>query len=206
MRKAKAFTPLIDRATFNKAQSVRHNRRVNRLSDAELLDQLRRILSEHGRLCSRLIMATTGPDTQTYQKRFGSLDAAYHKVGYFQRHLGPAPESPSLFEEARAFARKVANGLRRQGLSVSTDTVPGLFRVNHSIAFATTLVRHQSEKRGQFWAVRINRSYSLDYVFAGLMRADGKAVQTHLLLPVNRFPPSAEMVIKDGPNKIGQLW
>lgn len=205
VRKAKAFTPLIDRATFNKAQSVRCNRRVNRLSDAELLDQLRRILAEHGRLCSRLIMATTGPDTQTYQKRFGSLDAAYRKVGYFQRHLGPAPESPSLVEEARTFARRVANGLRRQGFSVGSDTVPGLFSVNRSIALATTLVRHQSEKRGQFWAVRINRSYTLDYVFAGLMRADGKGIQTHLLLPIDRFPAAAEMVIKDGPNKIGDF-
>src|SRR5205085_196871 len=57
VRKPKAFQPLIDQATFNKAQSVRHNRRVNRLSDAELLDRLRQLLAEQGRLCSRMIMA-----------------------------------------------------------------------------------------------------------------------------------------------------
>ena len=33
----------------------------------------------------------------------------------------------------------------------------------------------------------------------------GKGIQTHLLLPIDRFPPAAEMVIKDGPNKIGNL-
>ena len=203
IRKAGAFEPLIDKATFLKVQAVRHNRRVPRLSDDELLQGLRRLLAERGRLSSRLIMTTEWlADSQTYQKRFGSLDAAYARIGYYQRHLAPAPESPGLEARAMAFASRTAAALRRRGASVIAQPARGLFTIDGATMLATTVSRHRSEKRGDVWSVRLNRSYGLDYVFAGLMHPGGERVQSYLLLPAACFPPSGLMTIKAGVNKV----
>jgi hypothetical protein len=52
-------------------------------TDAELLDELRQLLAERGRLNASLIEAsacTRAP--ATYIRRFGSLTIAYERIGY----------------------------------------------------------------------------------------------------------------------------
>ncbi|WP_367254421.1 hypothetical protein [uncultured Phenylobacterium sp.] len=52
-------------------------------TDDELLEDLRRLLDEHGKLTMSLIEAspiTRSPNT--YVRRFGSLTAAYARIGY----------------------------------------------------------------------------------------------------------------------------
>ena len=54
-----------------------------RPTDDELLEELRRLLAERGKLSSSLIEASdiTRPPN-TYIRRFGSLIAAYARIGY----------------------------------------------------------------------------------------------------------------------------
>lgn len=52
-------------------------------TDDELLDELRRLLAQRGKLTMSLIEAsqlTRGPNA--YIRRFGSLTAAYDRIGY----------------------------------------------------------------------------------------------------------------------------
>lgn len=59
------------------------HRRSRAPTDDELLDELRRLLEARGKLSSSLIEAseiTRAPNT--YIRRFGSLVAAYTRVGY----------------------------------------------------------------------------------------------------------------------------
>jgi len=206
IRKERAFPAIVDRKTFALAQEVRKNRHVNRLTDAQLLDDLRKLLSRHKRLSSRLIMACkTMADTQTYQKRFGSLDAAYALVGYQRWNLGPAPEHQLLIARGSAFATQVGVALRHAGARVRRPTTFGLFTVDDRIRIATTVCKYTGAGRGSYWEVRLNGDYQLDYVLAALMKPQGSHPSAYVLIPSDRFPPSGRMTIKDGPNRAGSF-
>jgi len=81
-----AFEPLIDLATYAKAQRIIEGATKgfprNR-SDNELLDALRAILAKKGRITIDLIKDTPKtPSAQTYNTRFGNVSHAYELIGY----------------------------------------------------------------------------------------------------------------------------
>lgn len=52
-------------------------------TDDELLEELRRLLAKRGKLSMSLIEASPGTRSpNTYIRRFGSLTAAYERIGY----------------------------------------------------------------------------------------------------------------------------
>lgn len=75
---------LVSDRLFRRAQariSAYHSGRG--VSDEELLDELRGILAEHGRLDMRLIQATPGVHSiHVIRRRFGSLTSAYARAGH----------------------------------------------------------------------------------------------------------------------------
>ncbi len=78
----KAFEPLIDAETFGQAQELIRQWPRNR-SDSELLDCLKMIAAQQGRISIALIAATPNvPSPQIYRARFGSLVKAYRLSGY----------------------------------------------------------------------------------------------------------------------------
>jgi len=77
-----AFEPIIDHATYSEAQRVLQGRTINK-SDEELLDRLRGLLANKGRLSLHLIKNSDDlPSPSTYRHRFGSLRRAYELIGY----------------------------------------------------------------------------------------------------------------------------
>lgn len=78
----KAFTAIIDEETFSKAQDALANMPW-RLNNDEILDRLRRVLKEHGKLDARIIeQSPLCPGARVYFHRFGGLLNAYARVGY----------------------------------------------------------------------------------------------------------------------------
>jgi DNA invertase Pin-like site-specific DNA recombinase len=77
-----AFEPVIDTATFAKAQDILEARTFNK-TDEQLLDSLRALLASERRLSLRLIQNSAFvPSPSTYRNRFGSLRRAYDLIGY----------------------------------------------------------------------------------------------------------------------------
>jgi DNA invertase Pin-like site-specific DNA recombinase len=77
-----AFEPIVDYATFLEAQRILQNRTINK-SNEELLEALKRLLDQHGRLSLRLVKESPCvPSPSTYRLRFGSLRKAYELIGY----------------------------------------------------------------------------------------------------------------------------
>lgn len=77
-----AFEPVVDHATFLRAQQVLSYRTTN-LSDEQLLDRLRLLLSREGKLSLGMIKNSSDvPSPSTYRHRFGSLRVAYRMIGY----------------------------------------------------------------------------------------------------------------------------
>ena len=76
------FKPIIDQATFDRAQRVLTGHRISYTSDA-LLANLKRVLARKGRLSSKIIDSSrAGGYSSTYMKRFGSLLKVYEQVGF----------------------------------------------------------------------------------------------------------------------------
>jgi Recombinase len=83
-----AFEAVIDQQTFEAAQRALNERTCNKSND-ELLDGLRLLLKEKGKLSQNLIDASDlVPTAATYHRRFGGLRQAYGLIGYneFRNH------------------------------------------------------------------------------------------------------------------------
>jgi DNA invertase Pin-like site-specific DNA recombinase len=79
---ANAFTPIVDRDTFETAHSI-WSRKTRRLSDELFLERLRSLLKKKGRLNARIINESSlTPSCSAYEGRFGSLDKVYELIGY----------------------------------------------------------------------------------------------------------------------------
>lgn len=79
---ADAFEPIIDRATFDEAQRRLRNR-TNNKSNEDLLNDLRRLRLQHGKLTEEIIDAARGvAAVTTYMKRFGSIRRTFDLLGY----------------------------------------------------------------------------------------------------------------------------
>lgn len=77
-----AFEPIVTRATFDEAQRIMHSRTFFK-SNEHLLDALRALWIEKGRLSQKLISASKDvPSTQTFWSRFGGLRNTYRLIGY----------------------------------------------------------------------------------------------------------------------------
>ena len=79
---ANAFEPILSQDLFLRAQERFANFTI-RLSDEELLERLRRLHKQHGKLSSRIIDRSRAcPGLTTYEHRFGGLLNAYARIGY----------------------------------------------------------------------------------------------------------------------------
>ena len=81
----KAFAPIVDQRTFEKAQHILQARTVNK-SDEDILESLRTLLAGTGRLSLQIIRDSPDvPSPSVLRSRFGSLRRAYELVGYGQQ-------------------------------------------------------------------------------------------------------------------------
>jgi DNA invertase Pin-like site-specific DNA recombinase len=79
------FKPIIDRATFERAQNLIAARRVVPCNGPDLLSRLRQLLARKGRLSYDIIKACKKtPHPSTYRKYFGALITAYELAGFKQ--------------------------------------------------------------------------------------------------------------------------
>ena len=97
-RRVRLFGPIVKPALFEKVRSILANPTSHLRSDENMLECLRKILSEHGRLSVPLIDACPdAPTGRSYFDRFGTLSAAYRLIGY----VGPKASNPRNLDGAR---------------------------------------------------------------------------------------------------------
>jgi DNA invertase Pin-like site-specific DNA recombinase len=78
--------PIIDRKTFDRAQSELLDLFPHHYSDEQLVSKLRPLLARKHRLSAKIINeCRTIPSAHYYRKRFGSLNRAFELMGYTKR-------------------------------------------------------------------------------------------------------------------------
>jgi DNA invertase Pin-like site-specific DNA recombinase len=77
-----AFTPIIDRKTFDAAQFVFADRTFNKTNE-QIVDEIRALLARKGRLSETLVDECRSlPAASTIQYRFGGFQRLYELIGY----------------------------------------------------------------------------------------------------------------------------
>ena len=170
VRKDNAFPAIIDPELYKKALAEAHARSPYQ-TDEELLDRLRQLLRNHGKLSERLLRASLEmPCCQVYTARFGSLAEAYRRVGYKPyRNLSWVERDRALAPIRRQFIAQVADTLKSSGASVQQDARRQFLIVNESLNVRLSIARCRALKRINSWKLQLATPFTPDVtVFARL--------------------------------------
>jgi len=155
------FFPIVNKATFDKVQSMLPRQSDRQWSDGELLKKLRHLLAAKGRLSESLIRKARGmPSSSTLHNHFGSYRQMYEMIGYH-------PPYSDIFkgEEIECTLR-----LRRNIVRTLTEMFPGkvsasrlpgrsrsILQLSDGSLVSVLLCRMERQESGQWrWLVMPN--------------------------------------------------
>jgi hypothetical protein len=180
-----AFEGIVEAETFLKAREI-ILARSQRLSDEEMLEKLRGVLRQHGRISGMIIDEAEGlPSSAAFQHRFGSLVTAYRLIGY-------DPGIDYSFIETNRKLRKqhpeiVALVIRRVqelGAVATWDAKTELLHLNGELRVSIVLCRHITTPGGASrWVVRLDAGLKPDLTIAVRMDATNEGIRDYYLLP-----------------------
>ena len=160
--------------------------RSQKLTDEEMLEKLRAVLRQHGRISGILIdEAEEMPSSSAFSHRFGSLVNAYRLIGY-----DPGIDF-SFIEENRRLRKRhpeiVASVMQQitvpGGLAV-WDEATGLVNLNGELRVSVVLCRHTTTEAGSSrWMIRLDVGSKPDITIAVRMDAANEGVRDYYVLP-----------------------
>ena len=151
-----------------------------------MLEKLRALLSQHGRISGILIdEAPDLPSSTAFRHRFGSLVSAYRLIGY-------DPEIDYSFIETNRKLRKqhpeivasVVRQIQELGAVATLDEKTDLLHLNHELRVSIVLCRHTTTAAGSSrWLVRLDAGLKPDITIAVRMDATNEGIRDYYLLP-----------------------
>jgi DNA invertase Pin-like site-specific DNA recombinase len=179
------FEGIIESSLFHTAQGI-ILARSRKLSDDEMLEKLRGVLKQHGRINGILIdEAQDLPSSAAFRHRFGTLVCAYQLIGY-------DPGIDYSFIEINRKLRKehpeiVASVIRRVGdlgAVAAWDERAQLLHLNNELRVSIVLCRHLVTSGGSSrWIIRLDEGLKPDITVAVRMDATNEGVRDYYLLP-----------------------
>ena len=185
IRANNAFEAVIDIETFRAVQQIILARSY-KLTNDEMLDQLRGVLRQHGRISGLLIDEYDElPSSSAFRHRFGSLINAYQLIGY-------NPGIDYAFIEVNRELRRQYPGivadaishLEQIGARVFQDKTTDLLHINEEFRVSIVLCRHVTTSAGfSRWIVRLDESLKPDITIAIRMNDTNDSPKDYYLLP-----------------------
>lgn len=177
-----AFDAIVDRELFYAAQRI-IEKRICRLTDAEMLDRLRALLRRHGTLSGPIIDAASDwPPSSAYGYRFGGLLRAFELAGHNVKRDYGYLEKGSVF---RNVMEEMVQKIEQVGGTIRHDNDSGLLTINDEftasivIAYCYKALRKAKTAR---WKVHLPNSKP-DITIAVRMNEENTSIQDYLLLP-----------------------
>lgn len=185
VRAENVYQPLIDATLFFTAQGI-ILARSHRLTDEEMLEELRTVLTKHGRISGLLIdEEDDAPSSTAFRHRFGSLVRAYRLIGY-------TPEIDYSFLEINRALRErhatvlaeVVAKLRELGAELIQDEETGLLTLSDKFAVSIVIARHRATDAGfSRWLIRFDDALKPDITVAVRMAPGNAEIKDFYLLP-----------------------
>ncbi|MBR1251335.1 recombinase family protein [Bradyrhizobium sp. AUGA SZCCT0169] len=194
IRRDNAFEGIITPKMFAAAGTIVDGRPRRTIrawkSDSEMLDILRALWIEKGRLSANIIdTAADMPCHMTYIERFGSLRQAYDLIGYH-------PDAFKCYDARRAavtmigtVANDLLSKIQDAGRSAAFDEGSGRLVVATDLQVSILPVRCQRMEGGFLrWPVRRRIDLTPDLVLAVRMKEGNTMPLDYFLLPPARIP------------------
>jgi DNA invertase Pin-like site-specific DNA recombinase len=185
IRAAGAWAGIIDPELFLRAREV-ILARSQKLTDAEMLEKLRVVLGQHGRISGILIDETEGlPSSAAFRHRFGTLVSAYRLIGY-------DPEIDYSFIEINRRLRKkhadvvasVIEQVAARGALAEWNPKTELLHLNNELRVSIVICRHVETGAGSSrWIIRLDAGLKPDITIAVRMDATNEGIRDYYLLP-----------------------
>lgn len=195
VRRKNAFAAIIDEELFDKAQRTMEAR-ARHDTDEEVLDKLKALLDRAGTLSGRLIdQCPDTPSSHVYAGRFGSLLAAYRRIGYIPPDdYSFVKENPRLRVLQTGYIEELCRTLTGMGASIYRESGSQIIRVNDfSVFFAVVRCRH-SRYRGDRWFLPHMPHQIADIRVAARMDRDNESVMDYYAFPSSlKLPPRLDL-------------
>ncbi len=160
-----AFEPLIDQATYDKAQKLLRESTLHKSND-ELLAGLRELLLREGKISEHLIDQSPDlPVSATYDRRFGGLRQAYALIGY--RECRDVPGMLKSRRSLRCLRRALFGQIPRiyknqvKAIQERCGTRKAL-RFRDGVKVSISICRCVDYGSGSRWIIPVNR-FESDY-------------------------------------------
>jgi hypothetical protein len=111
IKKPMAFEPIVDEATFERAQAA--HPKLRKWTKEIIVEKVRQFLNKNGRISADILAAERGmPTSATVSQYLGSYEQLYKKVGY-------RPDSEDIFmgkqrERSRVLRRKIVSSIKKR--------------------------------------------------------------------------------------------
>jgi DNA invertase Pin-like site-specific DNA recombinase len=185
IRRDAAFEPVVSPEMFTRAEVIIRER-DRKFTDNELLDSLRRLMEEEGRLSGLLIDERVGlPSSSVYRSRFGSLLRAYELVGYTpERDYRFIETNRQLRQMHPAIVADVIGRIRALGGMTKREPATDLLTVNGEFTASIVISRCRRTDAGSHrWLIRLDSGLAPDITVAVRMDAENRAALDYYLLP-----------------------
>lgn len=181
-----AFEGIVTPARFEAAMAERRRRRRT-WSDDEMLDGLRQILVDHGKVTPDLIAASDLPAAKSYAFRFDGLVAAYEAAGV----AGVSVSRASITRlRSRCITKDSMADIERNARTVGADLLrigKRTYRVNDVIA-RVLVTRCRFERSHPCWKIMLRHALQPDFIIWLRLNESNERVAQVYLLPVEDFP------------------
>lgn len=185
IRADNAFEPVVDRIMFEAARQIILARSY-RLTDADMLDALRKLLLRNGYLSGIVIDEAAGcPSSSAYASRFGSLLRTYDLIGYTPaRDYRYVEINRRLRELHPCVVSQAERAMLDAGARVQKDVASGLLWINEEFKVSLALSRCRPTEAGSNrWIIRFDNALRPDITVAVRMELDARSIRDYYLLP-----------------------
>ena len=180
-----AFPAIVSTEDFLKVQEI-ILARAKRFTDEEMLERLRQILAQHGRISGLLIDECEDlPSSASFRHRFGSLVRAYQLIGY-------TPDTDFSFIEVNRFLRQkhpeivqeVISQLTALGVHVDRNPANELLVLDRELVVSLVLSRCLRTPGGASrWLVRFEEAHRPDVTIVARMDESNHGIKDYYLFP-----------------------
>lgn len=181
-----AFDAIVSREKLEEARTERDRRR-RQWSDDEMLDELRQIFVEHGKVTPDLITASGGPAVKSYAFRFNGITSAMGLAGVSWPSL---TRSTITRYRMRCITRDMTIELERCAAAANAQVEklsPRTYRLN-GVTARLLCTRCRYERSHPCWKVALAHKPAVDFII--WVRADpsNERIAGTYLIPVADFP------------------
>ena len=190
IRSEGCFEPIVALDDFLAVRKIISERRVDGLTEGEMLSRLRRTLMKEGRLSPRILQNAVGvPCHHVYITHFGSLRNAYRLIGYAPKRNFEYLDSRHIWHDRLSqLQSQIAEKLAKAGAKVAPNELADGLRVGGSINIylRTAQIEHPGQDHfSPRWFIQ-RRNLPDGWIVAMRLADRSKTLLDYLLVPTVR--------------------